>query len=171
MVFAACEKTPEPEPQPQPDPTPDPTPEYVVDMEMVAGVRTTEIPEYEMVFADNQFMLTFVDETQAHTLTLFIFGDEGEKTLQAGTYTEEDMEMAYSAYLYGEEAVQFDKANVVVAVKTNVYDIEAVLLMLREVSITSLSRARLSTWTLTRSQSQAMVTFSTRRWHMHHAYR
>ena len=127
LVFAACEKTPEPEPQPQPDPTPDPTPEYVVDMEMVAGVRTTEIPEYEMVFADNQFMLTFVDETQAHTLTLFIFGDEGEKTLQAGTYTEEDMEMAYSAYLYGEEAVQFDKANVVVAVKTNVYDIEAVL--------------------------------------------
>ena len=108
------------------EPAPAPEPEYVVDMEMVAGMRTTEIPEYEMVFADNQFMLTFADETSTHIFTLLIFGDEGDKTLQAGTYTEEDMEMAYSTYVYGEEAVQFEKANVDVAVDADVYDIEAI---------------------------------------------
>ena len=127
LAFAACEKTAEPEPQPQPDPTPDPQPEYVVDMEMAAGMRVAEIAEMDLQFDENEFMLAFVDETQAKSLTLFIMGEDGQKTLQAGTYTaENDIELGLTAYVVDGEAVAFADANVVVAVDADVYDIEAI---------------------------------------------
>ena len=129
MVFAACSKTTEevkPGPDTPEDPGKEPEVEYVVDMEMAVGMRVAELPEYDMVFADNQFMLAFVDETQTNSLTLFIMGEEGVKTLQAGTYTEDDMEMELTAYVVDGEAVQFAEANVVVDVVGNVYDIEAI---------------------------------------------
>ena len=129
LAFAACEKTAEPEPQPQPDPdpTPDPQPEYVVDMEMAVGMRVSEIAEMGMQFDENEFMLAFVDETQAKSLTLFIMGEDGQKTLQAGTYTaENDIELGLTAYVVDGEAVAFADANVVVAVDADVYDIEAI---------------------------------------------
>ena len=129
MVFAACSKTTEevkPGPDNPEDPGKEPEVEYVVDMEMAVGMRVAELPEYDMVFADNQFMLAFVDETQTNSLTLFIMGEEGVKTLQAGTYTEDDMEMELTAYVVDGEAVQFAEANVVVDVVGNVYDIEAI---------------------------------------------
>ena len=127
LAFAACEKTAEPEPQPQPDPTPDPQPEYVVDMEMAVGMRVSEIAEMGMQFDENEFMLAFVDETQAKSLTLFIMGEDGQKTLQAGTYTaENDIELGLTAYVVDGEAVAFADANVVVAVDADGYDIEAI---------------------------------------------
>ena len=129
LAFAACEKTaePDPQPQPQPDPTPDPQPEYVVDMEMAVGMRVSEIAEMGMQFDENEFMLAFVDETQAKSLTLFIMGEDGQKTLQAGTYTaENDIELGLTAYVVDGEAVAFADANVVVAVDADVYDIEAI---------------------------------------------
>ena len=129
MVFAACSKTTEevkPGPDTPEDPGKEPEVEYVVDMEMAVGMRVAELPEYDMVFADNQFMLAFVDETQTNSLTLFIMGEEGQKTLQAGTYTEDDMEMELTAYVVDGEAVQFVEANVVVDVEGNVYDIEGI---------------------------------------------
>ena len=127
LAFAACEKSAEPEPQPQPDPTPDPQPEYVVDMEMAAGMRVAEIAEMDLQFDENEFMLAFVDETQAKSLTLFIMGEDGQKTLQAGTYTaENDIELGLTAYVVDGEAVGFADANVVVAVDADVYDIEAI---------------------------------------------
>ena len=125
LAFAACEKSAEPEPQP--DPTPDPQPEYVVDMEMAAGMRVAEIAEMDLQFDENEFMLAFVDETQAKSLTIFIMGEDGQKTLQAGTYTaENDIELGLTAYVVDGEAVGFADANVVVAVDADVYDIEAI---------------------------------------------
>ena len=128
MVFAACEKSSEPEPQPGPGPEPGPEPgvEYVVDMQMVGAVRLAEIPELGLTFDENEFMLAFVDATKENALTLLIVDEEGNTTLQAGTYTSDDaVQLPATTFSQNGVAIEFTDANVVVALEGETYSIEA----------------------------------------------
>ena len=128
MVFAACEKSPEPEPQPGPEPGPEPEPgvEYVVDMQMIGAVRLAEIPDLGLTFDENEFMLAFVDATQENALTILIVDEEGNTTLQAGTYTSDDaVQLPVTIFNQKGSEVSFTDANVVVALEGETYSIEA----------------------------------------------
>ena len=140
LAFAACNKSEEPAPQPGPDgPDPDepkPTPEYVIDKEMLGAMRLFEIPELELTFDANEFMVAFIDQNTQSTniLTLLILGNENDTYLQPGTYSQTFDETAgvvlqqgMSAYIDANgKQYLFTDVEVVVKLEEKEYDIEAI---------------------------------------------
>ena len=104
-----------------------PTPEFDMELEMVQSMRLGA--DYGFDGEDYEFMIAFCDESEEFELVAYLIGNEGDTTLQPGTYSVANGTVDVENMTAGDDEVtyMFKDAEVVVALEEDIYDIDMVL--------------------------------------------
>ena len=104
-----------------------PTPEFDMELEMVQSMRLGA--DYGFDGEDYEFMIAFCDESEEFELVTYLIGNEGDTTLQPGTYSVANGTVDVENMTAGDDEVtyMFKDAEVVVALEEDIYDIDMVL--------------------------------------------
>ena len=104
-----------------------PTPEFDMELEMVQSMRLGA--DYGFDGEDYEFMIAFCDESEEFELVAYLIGNEGDTTLQPGTYSVANGTVDVENMTAGDDEVtyMFKDAEVVVALEEDIYDIDMIL--------------------------------------------